>query len=147
MPAATANKNAKLLNFVYQNSAMGVQTITQLLDIVEDKSLLTHLQRELERYEEFHAEARDRLNTYGYDDRGLSSLEKLKTYLMVGAQTLTDRSASHIAEMLITGSNMGILDAEKNLKHNPDTEKDIRALMEKLKSFEEDNVQRLKAFL
>ena len=145
MPAATANTNAKLLNFVYQNSAMGVQTITQLLDIVEDPGLRVHLKYELGKYKEFHSEARDRLNTYGYDDRGLSSMEKLRTYIMISVQTLTDRSASHIAEMLITGSNMGI--AEKNLKHNPDAEKDVRALMEKLKSFEEDNAQKLKSFL
>ena len=33
------NDNVKLLNFIYQNSQMGVETIEQLEKIVEDKTL------------------------------------------------------------------------------------------------------------
>ena len=141
------NKNAKLLNFVYQNSAMGVQTITQLLDITDSEAMRKHLRYELERYNHFHAEARSRLNECGYDDEGLTGFEKVRTYVMISAQTLTDRSPQHIAEMLITGSTMGIIDAVKNLKHNADAEKEARDLMLELLKFEEDNAVRLREFL
>jgi hypothetical protein len=33
------NGNAELLNFIYQNSQMGVETIKQLLDTAEDEEL------------------------------------------------------------------------------------------------------------
>lgn len=49
--------------------------------------------------------------------------------------------------MLIIGSNMGIIDAIKNLKKYKDAEPSIVKLMEKLLKFEEDNVQQLKQFL
>ena len=141
------NTNAKLLNFIYQNSAMGVQTITQLLDITDDPALLHQLEHQLEKYRSFHSEAKHRLMSFGFDDEGLTNFEKLRTYIMISVQTMADRSSQHIAEMLITGSNMGIIDAIKNLKHFPNAEKDIRGLMDELLKFEEDNVQKLKEFL
>jgi hypothetical protein len=49
--------------------------------------------------------------------------------------------------MLILGSDMGILDATKNLKKYQDADEDIRNLMQRLLAFEEDNVQQLKDFL
>lgn len=33
------NANAEMLNFIYQNSQMGVRTIDQLLEIAEDENL------------------------------------------------------------------------------------------------------------
>ena len=47
---------------------------------------------------------------------------------MVNIQTLTDKSSSHIAEMLMVGSNMGIINAIKNLKKYSDAEQSIKAL-------------------
>lgn len=37
------NGNAELLNFIYQNSQMGVDTIRQLMDIVQDAEFNKHL--------------------------------------------------------------------------------------------------------
>ena len=37
------NDNARLLNFVYQNAQMGVDSIRQLMGIVENKELKEHL--------------------------------------------------------------------------------------------------------
>lgn len=66
---------------------------------------------------------------------------------MINMQTMTDNSASHIAEMLIIGSNMGIINAVKNMKKYSDAEPTILKLMERLLKFEENNVQQLKEFL
>jgi len=38
------NGNAELLNFVYQNSQMGVDTIKQLIGIAEDNEFKKHLE-------------------------------------------------------------------------------------------------------
>jgi len=141
------NGNAEMLNYIYQNSQMGVTTISQLIDIVEDEEFRNHLKSQLEEYQEIHSLARQKLNENGYDEKGIGAFDKIKTYLMINMQTLTDRSASHIAEMLIIGSNMGVINAVKNLKKYHDAEPDIRNLMERLLRTEENNIQQLKAFL
>ena len=141
------NGNAELLNFVYQNSQMGVDTVKQLIGIVEDDELKKYLESHYNKYNEIHLDAKKALNNNGYDEKGIGAMDKIKTYLMINWQTLTDKSSSHIAEMLIIGSNMGIINAVKNLKKYKNAEPSIREMMEKLLHTEENNVQQLKEFL
>jgi hypothetical protein len=141
------NGNTELLNYIYQNSQMGVQTIGQLIDITDDEEFKKHLESQYNEYKEIHNTASAMLNKHGYDEKGIGTLDKIKTYLMINMQTLTDKSASHISEMLIIGSNMGVINAVKNLKKYQDAELDIINLMKRLLKFEEDNIQQLKEFL
>lgn len=141
------NGNAELLNFVYQNSQMGVDTIKQLIGITEDEEFKRHLESQFNEYKEIHSAAKSMLNNNGYDEKGISAFDKIKTYLMINMQTLKDKTPSHISEMLIIGSNMGVINAVKNLKKYKEAEHDIKNLMEKLLKFEENNIQQLKAFL
>jgi len=141
------NGNAELLNFIYQNSQMGVHTIEQLIGIVENDNFKMHLESQYNEYKEIHRTAQNALNEAGYDEKGIGTLNKIKTYLMINMQTLTDKTPSHISEMLIIGSNMGIINAVKNLKKYNDAEPNILSLMERLLKIEENNVQQLKQFL
>ena len=142
------NGNAELLNYVYQNSQMGVESIDRILDLTEDESLREVLKEQQKDYKEFHEKAREKLHENGYDEKGLNSFEKMRTYLMINMQTLTDQSASHIAKMMIQGSSMGITEALQKLhQYENDTDKEIRKLMEDLKDFEEKNIERLKKYL
>lgn len=141
------NQNAEMLNYIYQNSQMGVHTIQQLIDITEDEDFRKHLEAQYGEYREIHNAAAKALNDAGYDEKGIGAFDKIKTYLMINMQTMTDKSPSHISEMLIIGSNMGIINAVKNLKKYKDAEPHIVSLMERLLRLEEDNVRQLKRFL
>lgn len=142
------NANAELLNYVYQNSQMGVDTLQQLIGMTDDNALREYLEKQLEGYEKFHSEARRLLNQNGFDEKGLNTFEKIRTYLMVNMQTMSDNSSSHIAKMLIQGSSMGVTEAIKNIRqYENDVEKNVRKLMEDLKDYEEKNIEKLKEFL
>ncbi len=141
------NGNAELLNFIYQNSQMGVGTINQLVSITKNEKFKSGLQSQLNEYKQIHSQAREMLSQNGYDEKGISKLAKLKTYVMINIQTMTDKTPSHISEMLIIGSNMGVIDAIKNIRKYNDAEKNILELMEKLQKFEESNIEQLKQFL
>lgn len=139
--------NEELLTYIHQNAQMGVRTIEHLLTLVEEDRLTRQLRSQRDGYQHFQRRAKEQLRLLGRDQEGLSPLEKAKTYLMIQMDTLTDRSSAHIAEMLITGSNMGILDAAKCIRQYPHARGDVVALVKGLSAFEEDNVQKLKAFL
>lgn len=142
------NANVELLNYVYQNSQMGIKTIKQLLDIVEDLQFKKHLELELKEYEEINRDAKILLNNHNFDEKGIGMLNKISTYLMINIKTLLNKTPSHIAEMMILGSNMGIIEAIKDIrKYEGEAEKDILQLMKKLLKFEEENVEKLKGYL
>ena len=141
------NDNVKLLDFIYQNSQMGVETIDQLEKIVEDKDFKNYLKEKYEGYLKIHKDAKEKLHSQGYDEKGLSSFEKIRTYLTINIQTLTDKSTSHIAEMMMIGSTMGIINAIRNLADFKNAQDDILMLMETLKKFEEKSYSDLQHFI
>ena len=143
------NGDAELLNFIYQNSQMGVETLGQLIPMVKDSpEFEKQLEGQKREYDSIHKEVKLLLKNHGKEEKGLGAFEKIRTYLMVNLETLTDRSVSHIAEMLMIGSNMGVIDAIKNLKkYESGVSPEIKSLMERLRKFEENNVERLKKYL
>jgi len=126
---------------------MGMQTIEQLMEITEDGKFLKQLSTQFKEYTDINTTAKEMLNQNHFIGKDSSSFEKLSTYLMINLKTLTDKSSSHIAEMMIDGSNAGILDATKIIKEYSDAEPDILNLMKKLLKTEENNVKALKEFL
>ena len=140
--------DAEMLNFIYQNSQMGVETLNQLIPMIDNEAFKKRLEAQLKEYEQIHEEAKKLLNRDGYDEKGIGALEKIMAYLMIDMKTLMDKSSSHIAEMLIQGSNMGIIDAVKRInQYEKEAEKEVTALMKRLLKFEENNVERLKEAL
>lgn len=55
------NGNTEILNFIFQNSQMGVDTIKQLLGIVEDENFKKHLESQFEEYKQIHLAAQKAL--------------------------------------------------------------------------------------
>lgn len=102
---------------------------------------------QLKGYEDFQKKARSLLQKHGCEEKELSGMEKMKTYLMMNVQTMMDKSDSHIAQMMIQGSTMGITDAVKKLHDYSDAEKEIQTLMKDLQEFEEKSIEKLKEFL
>ncbi len=141
------NKNVELLNYIYQNSQMGVETIHHLLTIVEDNEMLDQLKTEFKEYSSINDEARELLEKNGYDEKGIGTLEKIMSDFMITMQTIRDNSSSHIAEMMLKGSNMGIIEATKKINEYTDADEHIVDLMKELLKLEENNVESLKKFL
>jgi hypothetical protein len=139
--------NKEMLNYIYQNSQMGVNTIEQLVKISEDAKFKDYLDSQLKEYKEINHKVMEIINRMGFEEKGIGTLGEISTYMMINMKTLMDKSTSHIAEMMINGSTMGIIQATKALKNHHDTDKNIVALMEKLIETEENNFQQLKKFL
>lgn len=139
--------NNELLNFIYQNTQMGESITRQLIGIVDDIGLIKHLTNQCVQYEKVNAAARKMLCDRGFDEKNISCMEKMRSYIMVNLQTLTDRSASHIAEMLVLCSQTGVIDSIRGLKKYKDAEPKVKCLTEDLRRIEEDSAQRLLEFV
>ena len=141
------NADVEFLNYVYQNSQMGIDTLEQLLEITEDEKLQTYLEKQIEGYRKFHNEARDILNRSGYDEKGLGTFEKIRTYLMVNLQTMADDSTYHIAKMLIQGSTMGVTSLTRQIRDYDGEDTEVLDFAKKQLKREEKNIDELKKFL
>ena len=138
----------ELLNFVYQNSEMGAISIDRLAEYTSDERFQKALRDQKREYLSINAAARDALYRTGCDEKGLGALSKVKTYLMIDMQSIMDRTTAHLAEMMVIGSTMGIIDAKKNLRrYEGEDLGEAQSLMNTLCDLEERNVETMKTFL
>lgn len=138
-------ENDELLNYIYQNTQMGIISIENIIDITEDSNFIKTLKKQLHTYESINDKVIKILNNDNSLQKSISTFKKIKTYLMINVQTITDKSTSHLAEMLVVGSTMGVIDTIKNLKKYPDC--DNVDLLKELHNFEEKSISVLKDFL
>lgn len=141
------NQNAEFLNYIYQNAQMGIEAIDQLVNIVEDPEFFKLLRTQLNEYEKIKDEASEKLNETGHEEKEVGKFAQISSYMMISIKTLTDRSSRHLAEMMLEGSNKGIIEITKHLSDYSDSDEDTKRLAEKLLKTEQSNVESLKKFL
>ncbi len=141
------NNDLEFLNFISKNSEMGFSSIKDLIDEVDDEEFRKILKKQQEKYEEIYNEASELIDNYDEEQKGVTGMEKFTSYIMIKMNLLTDKSINHIAEMMIKGSNMGIIDIRKKLNTYNDIDKKVNKLGEKLLETEENNIEELKPFL
>ena len=141
------NGNVEFLNYIYQNSEMGINTINQLIDICDNEDYINLLKSHLKEYISINEIAEAKINELNKEAKEINTFAKVSTYMMINMKTLLDNSPSHISEMLIQGSTMGIIDITKKLKEYSNAETEIINLANKLLKFEEKNIEECKKYL
>ena len=58
-----------------------------------------------------------------------------------------DKSNSNLSELLLNGTNMGIIEGRRLLNQNPDIDKNIHNLLDEFVKMQEDSVEKLKTYL
>ena len=75
-----------------------------------------------------------------------NAMNKVMTWYGIEMKTLVDESTSKIAELLLQGINMGIIEGRKLLNHKP-VDKTVHSIAEEYVSMQEKAVENLKKFL
>lgn len=136
-----------LLGEVVKNAEMGKNVIQNILDISNDESLNTHLQRHGETYEDLKNRANAMLAVEGSPSASVGKIAKMSAKINLAVQTMTDKSTRNIAEMLINTNNLGVTDMQKALHDYPDANPGALALAQRLQSAEDQYAGELSSFL
>ena len=140
-------ENINALDEIHKGACMGVDALNDIMDKVEDKHLTDVLKEHLKDYKTIAKRIEEVY--YKYDDdkpHETNIITKAMTWSSVNAETLTDRSNSNIAEYLLRGVNMGIIEGRKilNKKH---IDKDVHNIVSEYVTMQEKHVEVLKTFL
>lgn len=141
------NREAEFLNKIYENAQMGGESISYLTDSIRDKSMLSDLQMQHKQYSDLSNKASEKLAKMSMTPKSASPISQAGVWSGVKMNTLVDKSNDHIAEMMIQGSMMGVIDMSRTLKEYSDISQSTKGLGEELIKVEENNVQRMKEYL
>ena len=139
--------DAKVLREVQRNTKMAMKAIDTITDRVYDDDLSMHITRESMKYAELYNKATDRLlngRAASYRENGIQDM-MLKGG--VRANTMLNTSTSHIAELLIQGSNGGLTSMWKSINHHERAGDVSMEVAKELMDFEEKNIEKLKQYL
>ncbi len=76
-----------------------------------------------------------------------NKFKKAVTDMSINFSSAMDDSTSHLAQMMIEGSNMGIIDMQKKLNEYTDVDPDVKNLAMSLNDFERQSIDQLKKYL
>ena len=134
---------------IYKNAKMGADSIIHLLPHIKEDTLRSIVTMQLDGYEKYAARAATALAERGVEAKEENLVTRLSARMGVAINTMIDSSGSHIAEMMIEGSNMGITEMTKLMndhKARGDSKEAMR-LAQEVVHFEEHNLEMLKRYL
>lgn len=140
-------ENTEFLKQIYKNAQMGSLTLEKISGMTDDEGFRTVLTDQLNGYKEVFHKAEEALDERDRPARGVTAAQEMSTKMMINMNTLSDKSPSHLSQMLIQGSTMGIIDMTKGLQNYDGLTPQTRDLGSDLLKREEAYVEKLKKFL
>lgn len=140
----------ELLNYIYENVDMGLSALSTLKKNLEhtDNKIKSNVLKSLEVYKEYKKKCEKLLKKLKITPTKGNIIASIMTKMGTTTEFMRDNSDSKIAETLIQGYNMGIIDIDKKLnRYKGDTSKNVRSLALEYKKMMETGIKDIKGFL
>lgn len=140
-------KNIDILDELHKGSDMGVEAIDMVLKKVKDHSFYDLLEKYKDEYDKFSCEMEDLYQEYSDKEaHEVNMPEKIMAWYGIMKDTMFDDSDSKIAELMINGTVMGIIEGRKILNHKIMNKK-VHSICERFVKMQEKLVEELKKYL
>ena len=140
--------NNDFINEVWRNAHIALQSISDIKDSITNDGLKAEVLKEYEGYETVIGELSKFMTERGYERKDVGALKKAMMWSSIKLNTAFDDSRSHIAELMLKGTNMGVTSLYEIINDTlSDVDDDIKAYAIKLKDLEESYAENLKKFL
>lgn len=132
---------------VQRNAEMAIKSIDTISDMIHNDELSRDISKQVIKYSEIKNKALDKLYEAKAQPYHTNRIEDMMLVGGIHSKTILNTSTSHIAELMIQGSNRGIMEMNKVLNHNKNAEDKSIELAKELMDYEEKNIERLKNYL
>ena len=141
------NDTIHLLKECDAGTKMGVTSIDDVMEYVENKDLKALLAKSKEHHETLGNELHSLLLTYGSEEKEPATMAKGMSWLKTNMKLTMNNSDSTVADLLIDGCNMGVKSLYKYLNQYPAANLKVKNLCQKLIDIEEQLCRDLRVYL
>jgi len=144
------DENIELLTYLYQDSDMALDNLTMLINKLnkKDNKIKKIVEGQIKGYENYLKKIKDYIKKNNYDIKSKPLVSKMGAYMGINMEVMKDNSDSRMADMLIQGFTMGVINVTKKIDtFKGDVNKDILKLAKEFKKFQELNIEMLKKYL
>ena len=141
------DQSKKVLGGILSNAEMAKHSTSVVVKYAKDPKFCDTLNDQISKYDEYIQKARDLAKQYEIEPQQPSGISKFFVEKSIKMRFALGTCDSKIAEMMIKGTAMGIIDLGKLLSHAELISEDCTQLAKDLLTFEEDKINVLKYFL
>jgi len=141
------NNENYVLNEINKGIKMGMDSISNVSQKVQDDRFKQDLKCQYDKYNQILNNVNDELSNYDDFPKELNPMQKAMGWMSIEMNTISDKSNSKIAEMMLQGTNMGIIEGRRLLNNNPSVDKNVRQILDDFVVMQEDSIETLKKYL
>ena len=141
------DNNINTLDELNKGCSMGVDALNVILSKVDDNKFKDLLEKQKLEYKDLSLKISDLYEEYSDQEISHTNImEKAMTWYGVEKDTITDSSISNLADLLIRGTNMGIIEGKK-LLNNKTMDKKVHKICKEYVKMQELYLDKLKEYL
>ena len=142
------NQNLNILDEVNKGATMGMDAISYVSEKVKDGDFKQVLNVEYDKYQNISNRVNDLYSNYSTKEpHETNVMNKMMTWYGIQMKTITDDTTSKLSELLMQGTNMGIIEGRRLLNQNNNIEPDVEKILDDFVTMQEDSVETLKKYL
>ena len=141
------DQTIELLTEINENASIGKDVLGYMIKHCEDANLRQMLADQFAKYHEITDKAKKLLEASGGDPNKQFKLTRCPIFHSMKIHLKIDRTPSHMAEMLMHGFLMGIINASRTLHQCSDANEDAKLLARQLLTVEERNLNQMESWL
>ncbi len=142
------NENLNILDEVNKGATMGMDAISYVSEKVKDETFKKVLDTEYNKYRDISARVNNLYSNYSSKEpHETNAMNKMMTWYGIQMKTITDSTTSKLSELLMQGTNMGIIEGRRLLNQNNNIETDVKNILNDFVVMQEDSVETLKKYL
>jgi len=142
------NKNLNILDEINKGATMGMDAISFITDKVSDYDFKEVLNTEYKKYEKISERVTNLYSEYtDKEPHETNAMNKAMTWYGIQMKTMTDDTTSKLSELLMKGTNMGIIEGRRLLNQNPNAADNVKNILNDFVVMQEDSVETLKKYL
>ena len=141
------DKTIHLLNDICKNTEMGADGIKLMQKRCKSAALHAALERQLDEYGAIYSQASRQLGELGETPKRIPAAAKIASHLSMTAKGLRGMTSSDLAEMMVQGSTMGVIQITRQSRLCRGCDREAAELAARLSATEERNIDDMKRFL
>lgn len=144
------DENIELLTYLYQDADMALDNLTMLINKInkKDNKIKKVIEGLIKGYENYLTKVKNYIKENNYDIQPKPLISKMGAYFGINMEVMKDNSDSRLADMLIQGLTMGVLNVTKKIDtFKGDADKEVIALAKEFKKFQQEGIEFLKKYL
>ena len=143
------DKNQEFITAMYSDASMALDSLTMLINKLNkrDNKIKEVIEKCIKGYEKHLKIIKSYMKENNYEINSVPLINKMGAYMGINMEVMKDNSDSRMADMLIQGITMGVLNTSKNINKYKDTNKEIILIAKDFLKHQEESIEKLKKYL